>query len=286
MAPPKRRPVRGRAAGCARASRRTRGTRRGAYQGPSPMRPWTAAAQALLGLGPHGQVVVDHRHLPVEQEVGVGRVGLERGSRSSSRSTSRSRNVWNGEYHSRSQWVWPAERLDLAVGRQAPREAGVEPNEVAVGPARPRTGGRGRCGSLGGPRPRTAPASRRRRGAAPTGHGRPAGGSCGWRRAGGGSRRRSCAPSGPGTCAGPGGGGGRSRRSRRRRPPPAAAPTAVAWLTTSSAAPARSGTGPGWPTRPSGRGERLAEGRAVQDAAPPVERLDGPGRWPSKARSP
>ena len=37
------------------------------------------AAQHRLGLGAHGQVVVDHRHLAVEQEVGVGRVGVEAG---------------------------------------------------------------------------------------------------------------------------------------------------------------------------------------------------------------
>ena len=37
------------------------------------------AAEALLGLGPDREVVVDHRHLPVEQEVGVRRVGLEPG---------------------------------------------------------------------------------------------------------------------------------------------------------------------------------------------------------------
>ena len=42
------------------------------------IRPVVASApQALLGLGAHREVVVDHRHLPVEQEVGVGRVGLE-----------------------------------------------------------------------------------------------------------------------------------------------------------------------------------------------------------------
>ena len=32
---------------------------------------------ALGGLGTHGKVVVEHGHLTVEQEVGVGRVGLE-----------------------------------------------------------------------------------------------------------------------------------------------------------------------------------------------------------------
>ena len=37
------------------------------------------AAQGGLGLGAHGQVVVDHRHLPVEHEVAVGRIGLEPG---------------------------------------------------------------------------------------------------------------------------------------------------------------------------------------------------------------
>ena len=36
-------------------------------------------AQPRLGLGADGEVVVDHRHLPVEQEVGVGRVALELG---------------------------------------------------------------------------------------------------------------------------------------------------------------------------------------------------------------
>ena len=34
-------------------------------------------AQPRLGLGPDGEVVVDHGHLPVEEEVGVGRVSLE-----------------------------------------------------------------------------------------------------------------------------------------------------------------------------------------------------------------
>ena len=35
--------------------------------------------QPVLRLGTDGEVVVDHRHLPVEQEVRVGRVGLESG---------------------------------------------------------------------------------------------------------------------------------------------------------------------------------------------------------------
>ena len=38
-----------------------------------------SARRRGLGLGAHREVVVDHRHLPVEQEVGVGRVGLELG---------------------------------------------------------------------------------------------------------------------------------------------------------------------------------------------------------------
>jgi hypothetical protein len=32
-----------------------------------------------FGLGANGEVVVDDRHLPVEQEVGVARVGVEPG---------------------------------------------------------------------------------------------------------------------------------------------------------------------------------------------------------------
>ena len=35
--------------------------------------------EATLGLGPDREVVVDHGHLPIEQEVGIGRVGLEPG---------------------------------------------------------------------------------------------------------------------------------------------------------------------------------------------------------------
>ena len=35
-------------------------------------------AQALLVLGSHLEIVVDHRHLAVEEEAGVGRVGLHR----------------------------------------------------------------------------------------------------------------------------------------------------------------------------------------------------------------
>ena len=35
------------------------------------------AAQRRLGLRPHGEVVVDDRHLPVEQEVDERRIGIE-----------------------------------------------------------------------------------------------------------------------------------------------------------------------------------------------------------------
>ena len=76
--------------------------------------------QGGLGLGPHGEVVVDHRHLPVEQEVGVRGSASRRGRNSSSRSTSRSRNVWNGWYHSRSQWVWGT----MSSGPARPRRYG------------------------------------------------------------------------------------------------------------------------------------------------------------------
>lgn len=41
----------------------------GGGQGPQP----------ILGLGPHGQIVLHHGHLAVEEEVGVGRVGFELG---------------------------------------------------------------------------------------------------------------------------------------------------------------------------------------------------------------
>ncbi len=37
------------------------------------------ATETPLRLGPDREVVVDHRHLPVEQEVGIRRVGLEPG---------------------------------------------------------------------------------------------------------------------------------------------------------------------------------------------------------------
>ena len=47
--------------------------------GPSPPGRWRRGAEPLLGLGTDREVVVDHGHLPVEQEVGVGRVGLEPG---------------------------------------------------------------------------------------------------------------------------------------------------------------------------------------------------------------
>ncbi len=50
------------------------------YHGPIAIRPVVARRpQAVLGLGADREVVVDHGHLPVEQEVGVGRVGLELG---------------------------------------------------------------------------------------------------------------------------------------------------------------------------------------------------------------
>ena len=49
------------------------------YQGPIVMRPGRGQpAQRGLGLGPDGEVVVDHRHLAVEHEVGVRRVGGHR----------------------------------------------------------------------------------------------------------------------------------------------------------------------------------------------------------------
>ncbi len=63
------------------------------------------APQRLGRLGPHLEVVVEDGGLAVEQEPRVGEVPLEQREQSSSRSTSRSRNAWNGEYHSRSQWV-------------------------------------------------------------------------------------------------------------------------------------------------------------------------------------
>jgi hypothetical protein len=40
------------------------------------------SAQGVGRLGPHGQVVIDHGHLPVEQEVAAGGVGLQRGQQS------------------------------------------------------------------------------------------------------------------------------------------------------------------------------------------------------------
>ena len=50
------------------------------YQGPTVSRPAAAKRpQALFVLGPDGQVVVDHGHLPVEQELGEGRVAPRAG---------------------------------------------------------------------------------------------------------------------------------------------------------------------------------------------------------------
>ena len=58
----------------------TRNSSGSAYQGPIATRPAGGQGpQALLGLGADLEVVVDHRHLAVEQEVGVGRIGLELG---------------------------------------------------------------------------------------------------------------------------------------------------------------------------------------------------------------
>ena len=54
------------------------------------------AEPGLVGLGPDLEVVVDHRRLAVEQEAAERGVGLEQSSISSSRLTSRIRNVWNG----------------------------------------------------------------------------------------------------------------------------------------------------------------------------------------------
>ena len=50
------------------------------YQGPMLIRPAAARARSRgLGLRPDLEVVVDHRHLPVQHEVGVAGVGLEQG---------------------------------------------------------------------------------------------------------------------------------------------------------------------------------------------------------------
>ena len=50
------------------------------YHGPIASRPVGGERpQRGLALGTHREVVVDDRHLPVEQEVGEGRVGVEAG---------------------------------------------------------------------------------------------------------------------------------------------------------------------------------------------------------------
>ena len=69
----------------------------GAGQGPDP----------LLVLGPDLEVVVDHRHLAVEEEAGVGGVALEQVEQAVEQvAPAAAGSVWNGSYHSRSQWVW------------------------------------------------------------------------------------------------------------------------------------------------------------------------------------
>ena len=50
------------------------------YHGPADDTPGRGeAAKRRLRLRSHREVVVDHGHLPVEQEVRVGRVGIEAG---------------------------------------------------------------------------------------------------------------------------------------------------------------------------------------------------------------
>ena len=96
--------------------------------GPIWSRPAAASAARRGGrFGPDLEVVVDHRGLAVEQEAGVRRVGSSIGSRSSSSCTSRSRNVWNGAYHSRSQCVWGTM---ATVGR--PARSGYEPTSGSL----------------------------------------------------------------------------------------------------------------------------------------------------------
>ena len=74
--------------------------------GPIASRPAAASrAERGRGFGPDLEVVVEHRGLPVEQERAYDRSDSSIGSSASSSLTSRSRNVWNGEYHSRSQCV-------------------------------------------------------------------------------------------------------------------------------------------------------------------------------------
>ena len=78
------------------------------YHGPIDSRPAAASRRsARLGLRADLEVVVDHRHLPVEHEVGVRRVGVELGQQAVEQVDEPGiRKVWNGGYHSRSQWVW------------------------------------------------------------------------------------------------------------------------------------------------------------------------------------
>ena len=76
--------------------------------GPTASRPLVASRRSVgRGLGPDLEVVVEHRGLAVEQEAGVGEVAARAaGAGRRAARTRRRRNAWNGEYHSRSQWVW------------------------------------------------------------------------------------------------------------------------------------------------------------------------------------
>ena len=97
------------------------------YHGPIVTRPAVARARRRrLGCRAHLQVVVDRRHLPVEQEVGVGGVRLHQVEEARRAVSTRfMRKVWNGSYHSRSQWVWGtmATRRGLMVATIRPPSA-------------------------------------------------------------------------------------------------------------------------------------------------------------------
>ena len=81
------------------------------YQGPTDRRPAAASArQPCVGLGPHLEVVVDHRQLAVEQEVARRTGRVHQVEQVVDQADQLRRKVWKGSYHSRSQWVWGTTR--------------------------------------------------------------------------------------------------------------------------------------------------------------------------------
>ncbi len=90
------------------------------------------AAKSVFGLGANREVVVDHCHLPVEQEVRVRRVGLEPWKQVVEQIDQSQRKVWNGEYHSRSQWVCGTTATRLAISRPYPGPAAPMPGSEVV----------------------------------------------------------------------------------------------------------------------------------------------------------